>query len=260
DFKELIVQPTVCYFHSIHSSCGTCYGFVETFLFWLLEDLGADKSLMGITVTVGAAFGIPLLMVSSFIINKLGYVNTLTVCSFIYVIRFIGYSLITNPWMAMPFEALESFTNSLLTVTSISYAGTLSNPSTVASMQGLLGGTYHGVGRGVGSLAGGIMIKRLGNRLTFQLLGATSGVAGLVYFLVHKICIKPEKESSSDDLKSQKQITIPNETPLSSLKDPKRGTESSLNGISDSYGSTQDNSIDKSKINGIDNQAFKDKP
>lgn len=58
-----------------------------------------------------------------------------------------GYSLITNPWMAMPFEALESFTNSLLTVTSISYAGTLSNPSTVASMQGLLGGTYHGVGK-----------------------------------------------------------------------------------------------------------------
>lgn len=54
--------------------------------------------------------------------------------------------MITNPWMAMPFEALEAFTNSLKNVVLISYAGTLSSPSTTASMQGLLGGTYYGVG------------------------------------------------------------------------------------------------------------------
>lgn len=57
-----------------------------------------------------------------------------------------GFSLITNPWMVMPFEALESFTTTLFVAISISYAGTLSSPSTVASLQGLLFGTYQGIG------------------------------------------------------------------------------------------------------------------
>ena len=77
-------------FHADIYIIGTVFGFIETFLFWLLEDLGADKSLMGFTVTVGSSVGIPLLMISTFIITKLGHVNTIVLGFAIYVIRLMG--------------------------------------------------------------------------------------------------------------------------------------------------------------------------
>ena len=69
---------------------GVTFGFIDTFLFWLLEDLGGNRSLMGTTVTVGAAFGIPMLLFSGAIINKLGYINTLGMGLALYVVRLIG--------------------------------------------------------------------------------------------------------------------------------------------------------------------------
>lgn len=46
----------------------------------------------------------------------------------------------------MPFEALECFTVSLTSAAAVSYAADLATPSTLATLQGLLGGIYHGVG------------------------------------------------------------------------------------------------------------------
>ncbi len=34
-------------------SCGLMWGFLETYLFWYLEDLGATKLLMGVSLAVG---------------------------------------------------------------------------------------------------------------------------------------------------------------------------------------------------------------
>lgn len=57
-----------------------------------------------------------------------------------------GYSFITNPWWSMPFEALECFTVSLMSAAAVSYAADLATPSTLATLQGMYGGIYYGVG------------------------------------------------------------------------------------------------------------------
>lgn len=77
-----------------NASAGSCFGFLETFLFWLLQDLGAKKYLMGITVTVGSMTGIPFLAASSYIFKKLGLVNTIIVGMAFYAIRFMGKFLV----------------------------------------------------------------------------------------------------------------------------------------------------------------------
>lgn len=69
---------------------GICLGVLETFLFWLLQDLGATKYLMGITVTVGAVAGIPILVVLGYIFNKLGFPNTIVLGFAVYVVRMMG--------------------------------------------------------------------------------------------------------------------------------------------------------------------------
>lgn len=71
-------------------STGTAWGYIESFLFWLIQDLGGSRSLMGITVTVGGIAGIPLLALSGPIILKIGHANVLFVGFVFYAIRLVG--------------------------------------------------------------------------------------------------------------------------------------------------------------------------
>jgi cyanate permease len=69
---------------------GTAWGYIESFLFWLLQDLGASRSLMGITITVGGVAGLPLLVLSGPIIRKLGHANVIFIGFVFYAIRLVG--------------------------------------------------------------------------------------------------------------------------------------------------------------------------
>ncbi len=57
--------------------------------------------------------------------------------STIYIITFLGYSFVTNPWQVLIFEALEAVTVSLAITAASTYAVALSNLQTIASIQGL---------------------------------------------------------------------------------------------------------------------------
>lgn len=133
-------------FNRIFLFLGTAWGYIESFLFWLIQDLGGSKSLMGITITVGGIFGIPLLILSGPIIDKIGHANVLVVGMVFYGVRLLGYSLIYNPWLCLIFEAMESVTTGLAFTAAVTYAAKLSTTSTDTSIQGLLGGLYFGVG------------------------------------------------------------------------------------------------------------------
>ena len=57
--------------------CGSVWGFLESYLFWFLEDLGSTKLTMGLSLAVGTIAGVPLTIGSAFIIGRLGYRNLL---------------------------------------------------------------------------------------------------------------------------------------------------------------------------------------
>ncbi|XP_073990994.1 uncharacterized protein [Rhodnius prolixus] len=168
---------------------GTAWGYIESFLFWLLQDLGASRSLMGITITVGGIAGLPLLVMSGPIIDRIGHANVLFIGFIFYAIRLLGYSLIYNPWMCLIFEAMESVTSSLSFTAAVTYAAKLSTMTTDSSIQGLLGGLYFGVGKGAGSLAGGFLMESVGTRPTYQIFAAVTLLTGCIYYLFNKFYI-----------------------------------------------------------------------
>lgn len=187
DFRFLLKQPEIIIFLLVMLISGTCFGLLDTFLFWLLQDMGAKKYLMGITVTVGSLAGIPTLIASEFFFKKLGHANTIILGFAFYVIRMLGYSFITNPWWVMPFEALECFTVSLMGAAAVSYAAALSTPSTLATLQGVYGGIHFGVGRGMGSLLGGFLMGPIGVRNTFRLMAVVCAVTCIAYFIINRL-------------------------------------------------------------------------
>ncbi|XP_039285429.1 uncharacterized protein LOC111051467 [Nilaparvata lugens] len=169
---------------------GTAWGYIESFLFWLLQDLGASRSLMGITITIGGIAGLPLLVMSGPIIDKIGHADVLFIGFVFYAIRLLGYSLIYNPWMCLIFEAMESVTSSLAFTAAVTYAAKLSTTTTDSSIQGLLGGLYFGVGKGAGSLIGGYLMQAVGTRPTYQIFSATTLITGCIYYLFNHFYIK----------------------------------------------------------------------
>ncbi|XP_014276523.1 uncharacterized protein [Halyomorpha halys] len=178
---------------------GTAWGYIESFLFWLLQDLGASRSLMGITITVGGIAGLPLLVMSGPIIARIGHANVLFIGFVFYAIRLLGYSLIYNPWMCLIFEAMESVTSSLSFTAAVTYAAKLSTMTTDSSVQGLLGGIYFGVGKGAGSLIGGYLMEAVGTRPTYQIFSAVTLLTGCLYFLFNRFYIVHHAESSMDE-------------------------------------------------------------
>lgn len=183
---------------------GTAWGYIESFLFWLLQDLGASRSLMGITITVGGVAGLPLLVLSGPIIHRLGHANVLFIGFVFYAIRLLGYSLIYNPWLCLVFEALESVTSSLSFTAAVTYAARLSSTTTDTSVQGLLGGIYYGVGKGAGSLIGGYLMKFFGTRPTYQIFACATFVTGCMYFLFNKFYIGKRAMGDENDLCKKK--------------------------------------------------------
>ena len=48
--------------------------------------------------------------------------------------------------MCLIYEALEAITTSLMMTSAVAYSAELSTPSTLATIQGMVGGTYYGIG------------------------------------------------------------------------------------------------------------------
>ncbi|PZC75174.1 hypothetical protein B5X24_HaOG206589 [Helicoverpa armigera] len=183
---------------------GTAWGYIESFLFWLLQDLGASRSLMGITITVGGIAGLPLLVLSGPIIRRLGHANVLFIGFIFYAIRLLGYSLIYNPWLCLVFEALESVTSSLSFTAAVTYAARLSSTTTDTSVQGLLGGIYYGVGKGAGSLIGGYLMKFFGTRPTYQIFAGATFITGCIYYLFNTFYLRKRAVVYDDDFCKKK--------------------------------------------------------
>lgn len=183
---------------------GTAWGYIESFLFWLLQDLGASRSLMGITITVGGIAGIPLLVLSGPIIDKIGHANVLFIGFIFYAIRLFGYSLIYNPWLCLIFEAMESVTSSLSFTAAVTYAAKLSTTTTDSSIQGLLGGLYFGVGKGAGSLIGGYTMTAFGTRPTYRIFAVACTVTGFLYFLFNHFYLRKRPQVEGNDIVKKK--------------------------------------------------------
>ena len=70
-----------------------------------------------------------------------------------------------------PFEALEGLTMALMMTSAVTYVAKISSPQTMASVMGIMGALFFGVGKGSGSLFGGLLMSFIGARNTFRSAG-----------------------------------------------------------------------------------------
>lgn len=104
------------------------------------------KTLQGLLSGIQCFLGeLPSFFVSGWLLRKFGHINVMSGILLFMGIRFTLYSLLTDPWWFLPIEILQA-TAGLSFATMASYASIVAPPGTEATVQGLVGATFEGIG------------------------------------------------------------------------------------------------------------------
>ena len=154
---------------------------LENFLFWHLEDLGASKFLMGVSLAIGTLAGLPLTMFSKLIIKGLGHRKVVVLALLLYALRLFGYAELKQVEAFLALEMFKPFCTTLLFIAVMTFVKDNIPLTTVATVEAIFGSCYFGVGRGLGGLLGGFTIEAFGNVTSFRIFGGVSVAALGIY-------------------------------------------------------------------------------
>lgn len=165
---------------------GTFWGYLKTFVYVYLEDLGASWLLIGLTVTIGIIPSLPFLYKSAAVVQYCGHHYLIMLAFLGYCIRFTGFSYISNPWWALLLESLELFTLNLMNVSAATLAYKLAPKTFVATAQALVWVSHFNIGRCLGTFIGGYLLDKYGNVTVFQSAAVAAAICAVIYLSLHQ--------------------------------------------------------------------------
>ncbi|XP_055373884.1 major facilitator superfamily domain-containing protein 6-like [Condylostylus longicornis] len=199
DVGKLFKSIKIVTFFSWCCFAGIFSAVIWSFVFWHLEELSDEitqnecggnyiKTLEGLSMFTQTCIGeIPVFFWSGYLLKKLGHVNCMHLIFGAFIARLFYYSLLSNPWWVLPIELLNGITYGLLLATMASYANYIAQPGMEATVQGLVGAFFQGVGVSVGNFLAGTLFEFFGGSIAFMIFGVLGLSAFIVHVLVHVI-------------------------------------------------------------------------
>uniref|UniRef100_A0A1A9WZP3 Major facilitator superfamily associated domain-containing protein n=1 Tax=Glossina brevipalpis TaxID=37001 RepID=A0A1A9WZP3_9MUSC len=232
DLWNLLKMPHVITFIFFLFILGNFWGFIESFLFLYLKELGAPNYLLGITITVGTVSSIPFLYGAEKITKIFGHVNLIIIAFFSHAGRLVGYSFIENAWWCFPFEAMEALSCHLMWVAAATYCSILAPKSLLATLIGVLGMAHFSLGRGSGSFFGGLLIGQFGTRDAFRYMGLLAVVGGIAYGILHLVWLRKFDHNMEDSEDEGEGVETGETDKLTEPATKEQGTSMSLERLS----------------------------
>ncbi|CAK4635450.1 hypothetical protein LEN26_007098 [Aphanomyces euteiches] len=162
---------------------GIMLGTATSYLTLNLYELSHSTTLIGVAIWLETLSELPAFFFADELLKRIGIVNTLFISILGYAARITCYALMTEAWMALPFELLHGVTYSLSWTAFAKYIYEAAPPGTQGTMMGLLN-SMNGVGRGFGILVGGYLYEDFGVRVLWWVadLGVPLALLGLFVF------------------------------------------------------------------------------
>ena len=148
---------------------------VSVYLPYLLDEIGAHVSIIGVYNTLRALSGIPMVYLSGRILRRFGMRRVLTIC---YAMEGIGqliFALAGSAGVVIGMGLVLGFTSGLMMVSQALYAQELAPPQLRNTVQMLIS-TILALSTVITGVLGGPIIALFGVRIYF---GVTFGIAGL---------------------------------------------------------------------------------
>lgn len=151
DVGVLFLSPAVCVFFVWCIVIGLGTALIWNFLFWHLENLAdADgscdddigggtewmKTLQGLAMGIQCLAGeIPFFFLSGAVLKRIGHVHAMSLVLLAFGVRFLLYSVLSNPWWVLPIETMQGVTFGIFMATMTSYASIVAPPGTESTLQ-----------------------------------------------------------------------------------------------------------------------------
>lgn len=97
------------------------------------------STLQGTLLAVQTLIGeLPFFWLSGWFLKKIGHVQAMNLILLVFGIRFILYSVITNPWYYIPIDICNGFTFGIFYSAMTSYAAIIAPPGAATTVQVIL--------------------------------------------------------------------------------------------------------------------------
>jgi PPP family 3-phenylpropionic acid transporter len=144
---------------------------VDIFLFLRLDEIGASRTLMGFTLTLGTASEILIFFFIDKLLARFGTSRLLKIAVVALSLQLIGFSFLEAPWAAPIIQILHGPSFAGMWSAGITIANKRAPEGMGATTQGLFSSILLGMGASVGSLIGGYLFEATGTAMTFRLFG-----------------------------------------------------------------------------------------
>lgn len=194
EIRLLLSSPKVCVYLFTVFIMGMGATLIGSFLFLFLQDLGGDQFLMGITLACTVSTEIPFFFFAGRLIKAVGVHVLILTAMAAYVVRSLGYAMLTSAWWVLPLEFLHGLTFGAMWAAGVQHTSNIAPRSLEATAQTVFAGLYNGLGGFVGATVGGWVYQTYGPRVMF-------GGMGVVVFCTMVLFFLSDRESAGRELR-----------------------------------------------------------
>lgn len=150
---------------------GIGMGILLSYQFLYLEQLGASRTLMALTLTLSTVSEVPFWFLSGPIMARFGVNRMIAFALLATLVRFFGLALMGAPWVALPISLLHGPSFAVLWAAGVADADAAAPPGVGATAQGLFSAMLLGLGSAIGGFLGGPAYEAIGFERLFAILG-----------------------------------------------------------------------------------------
>ncbi|CAI9717252.1 Hypothetical predicted protein [Octopus vulgaris] len=165
---------------------GAVYSTISNFLFWYLEDIGSNETIMGLCILVNTFSEIPVLLYGDYLVRYLGPAGTTCFSMVFCSIRVFVYSFVYSPWYFLPLEVFHALTHTTLWYAVFSNPIFNISPDVDRTIRNILSSVYFGIGFSAGSIASGYVVGSYGIAVLFRVVAGICLVWCIVFFFIEK--------------------------------------------------------------------------
>ena len=168
---SLLTNPRWLLFLGLALVAGIGMAAINAYQFVYMAEIGANETLMGLSLTLSTFSEVPAMFFGDRLLKVFKARGLLILGTAFIGIRLLLYAVFNFPLAILLVQIIHGLTFPVIWIAGVSYAHENAPPGLNATAQGLFGAAIFGIGSGLGSFAGGLVLDHLGGRGLYFVFG-----------------------------------------------------------------------------------------